>query len=404
LFSSATDVSVTILVLLSGLGLCAAVGRRLALGWALIIAIYGWHTLHAFVYAHFILNEGGDAYIYYLKARSSILSFGLGTDFIVYLTALGSRSGLSFIAISMVYQALGSAGIIMFAAALRESAVYAVPQRLGRMLALVCLFLPSLSFWTSGLGKDSLAMLGTGMFIWGVRSLGRRLVVTAIAISIVFLVRPHIAALMIIGTGLGVIFLSRASKRARFATGVLALCSAAAAVPAALIYASGSASLSNIDQYVEQRQGYNLEGGSSVDIGSMNPLLRLPSFLYRPLPQEAENFAQLASAFDNMFLLVLTFLLFTSITKIRIIAIIREESVYFFYGLGSWIVLSQVTANLGIAVRQKWMFVPALMLFCLSGWAAAKRKTASENTYRISNAAADVNLLVHGRHAHHRKF
>jgi len=34
-----------------------------------------------------------------------------------------------------------------------------------------------------------------------------------------------------------------------------------------------------------------------------------------------------------------------------------------FYCLSSWLLLSMVTANLGIAVRQKWMMLP--MLVCL---------------------------------------
>lgn len=42
------------------------------------------------------------------------------------------------------------------------------------------------------------------------------------------------------------------------------------------------------------------------------------------------------------------------------------------YALIAWVLLSMTTANLGIAMRQKWMFVPVLVFLLISIIAASE--------------------------------
>jgi hypothetical protein len=44
------------------------------------------------------------------------------------------------------------------------------------------------------------------------------------------------------------------------------------------------------------------------------------------------------------------------------------------------VLLSQVTANLGLAARQKWMLVPALMLVIVGAWSTRKENAESDRT------------------------
>lgn len=115
-------------------------------------------------------------------------------------------------------------------------------------------------------------------------------------------------------------------------------------------------------------------GGSSVDIAGMNPALRLLSFVYRPLPNEAAGFAQLAASLDNMLLIALTMIGILAVYRAGMVRTFRMYSIPFLYGFSCLMVLSQVTANLGLATRQKWMLVPALMMICVGAWAMAGRK------------------------------
>jgi hypothetical protein len=45
------------------------------------------------------------------------------------------------------------------------------------------------------------------------------------------------------------------------------------------------------------------------------------------------------------------------------------------------VLLSMTTANLGIAMRQKWMFTPILIFLLISIIAAAQEKTTNNNYY-----------------------
>ena len=41
------------------------------------------------------------------------------------------------------------------------------------------------------------------------------------------------------------------------------------------------------------------------------------------------------------------------------------------YSFSAWVILSMTTANLGIAMRQKWMFAPMLIVLTLSALSRA---------------------------------
>ena len=133
-------------------------------------------------------------------------------------------------------------------------------------------------------------------------------------------------------------------------------------------------------------------GGSSVDITAMNPAFRLLSYLYRPLPTEASGFGQLAESVDNVILIVLTVVGGIAIVRAGPVRVFRTYSIPILYGLACLGVLSQVTANLGLAARQKWMLVPALMLVIIGAWSAMQEKAAPDRTKnrRLSGAPQAV--------------
>jgi hypothetical protein len=166
---------------------------------------------------------------------------------------------------------------------------------------------------------------------------------------------------------------------------------AAFAVPLALLY-SGTTRFSSIGEFVSDRQEHNMGGGTSVDITGMNPALRVFSYLYRPLPTEASGFGQLAESVDNGILILLTAIGVFAILRAGPIRIFRTYSIQILYGAASLALLSQVTANLGLAARQKWMLVPALMLVVVGAWSAMEEKAAAERTKfrRLSGAPQAV--------------
>ena len=110
----------------------------------------------------------------------------------------------------------------------------------------------------------------------------------------------------------------------------------------------------------------------------MNPASRLLSYLYRPLPNEAAGVAQLAASIDNLILVGLTLAALVAMYRAGMVKVFRHYSISLLYGTVSLVLLSQVTANLGLAARQKWMAVPALMLVLVGAWGMAAAEAASK--------------------------
>lgn len=248
------------------------VGARLCsvfcVGFNRLILLYFWHLFFVIVYAFYVMNYGGDAEDYYKFGTSlSEFEFGFGTDgikFVVQIIYFIFR--LDFFSMSLVFGFFGFLGLIAFDAALRavtnNSVVY-----VKRMASLV-VFLPSINFWSSGLGKDSLAVMSIGLLLWATLDFKRRMPLVLFSVALMFFVRPHMGGLLVVCLAINFIFSRKISAFKLFALIPAGVAVAAVAVPFALNYAGlGEAQgISDTLNYVEERQGYNQEGGGGLSI------------------------------------------------------------------------------------------------------------------------------------------
>jgi hypothetical protein len=387
MFESLNELVLSAIVVLSGGVLTVLIGKWLNLRPPMVVLLYAWHTALGYFYSSYVLTYGGDAWDYYQHARFDYVQLNLGTEFIAWITSIPVSIGFTYWPLAFLYNAAGAVGLIFFYAAFEEVTSIGGKSIFTTLLVLVCLFIPSLSFWTSGVGKDAPAFLAVGIFLWSVQAFSRRKIAAAAAVLIMLPVRPHVAALMVLSIAAGTLFVKELRGMVRFGIGTVSAAAAAFAVPLALLY-SGTARFSSIGEFVSDRQGHNMGGGSSVDISAMNPAVRLFSFLYRPLPIEASGFAQLAESIDNVILIGLTAIGVFALLRAGPVRVLRTYSIPILYGLACLGLLSQVTANLGLAARQKWMLVPALMLVVVGAWSARKENAESDRTKfrRLSGA------------------
>ena len=107
-----------------------------------------------------------------------------------------------------------------------------------------------------------------------------------------------------------------------------------------------------------------MDGGSSIDIRDMSVPERLFSYLYRPFFFEAHNLTAQITSLENIVLLALSaFGLFALIRHKKLYASKNNIVFIMAYTTLCWFTLAQATANLGIATRQKWMFLPLILIF-----------------------------------------
>src|SRR5699024_3092094 len=128
------------------------------------------------------------------------------------------------------------------------------------------------SFWSSYLGKDALAFMACTFLLWSALDLKKRKVLLFFSIFIMLMVRPHIAVAMATAAILAFIFDKRTNFYSRLFMGSISLITLVSILPLMLnrLGLEDTNDISDINDYVNQRQSYNLDGGSSVDISNMS--------------------------------------------------------------------------------------------------------------------------------------
>lgn len=357
------------MIALLGIGVTLPLRRYFNCSCRRAILLYCWHLLFSVVYALYVINNGGDSIAYYLKSIHTEVGFSFGTDAIVLLTVLLTKGlGLSLLGCFFVFQIFGYIGLLAFDGALRN--LCESKHKNVKRLASLIVFLPSVSFWSSAVGKDSLSFMAVGLALWASLNLSKRLSLMVLSVLIMLLVRPHMAGLMVIALAFSLVFQNTIPLIYRMILAGISLGVAFVLVPYALDYAGigGNVSIDKIDDYIDERQSYNTEGGGGIDISSMSLPMQLFTYMFRPLPFEAHSAASFMASLDNVLLLFIFILGFFSRVRRKLSFRCEGHNRLFMwcYLLASWCVLALTSANLGIAVRQKWMIAPMLVFLLLS--------------------------------------
>lgn len=339
------------------------------------VFLYLWHTIFCLVYVWYVTKNGGDALKYYRLAGLGVFEFRPGTQSVLMLNSIFIY-GLNFSLLGsfLVNNIVGFLGLLAFQGSLNFATEN--KNKRTKQLAMLIVLLPSVSFWSSALGKDSISFMATGFALWAALKLEKRTILMTFAIFMMFLVRPHMAGMMIIALAFSMVLSAKVSLVRRFMMGLAALLIAAALVPFALQYAGveDPSSAGSVAGYMESRQGANLGGESSVDIASMSLPMKLFTYVFRPIIFEARNAFTLAAAIDNLILLYL-FIAGGYAFFMKKAQNFTENRKFMWVYVGlAWFVLAMTTANLGISMRQKWMFAPVLIFLLISLVGKEKKK------------------------------
>lgn len=340
------------------------------------VFLYLWHTIFCFVYLWFVIKNGGDALLYYEMTALGVFELKPGSHAVYILNSVFIHGlSLSIAGAFLVNNIVGFLGLLAFQGSL-NLATENKSKRI-KQLGMLIVLLPSISFWSSALGKDSISFMATGFALWAALKLEKRTVLMAFAIFMMFLVRPHMAGMLIIALAFSMVLSAKVNLIRRFIIGTAALLIAAALVPFALDYAgvSDPSSAESVMNYMEGRQTKNMDGGSSVDIANMNLPMKMFTYVFRPTIFEARNIFTLAAAIDNLILLYLFIAGGYALIKKKSHKFTENRKFMWAYAGLALFILAITTANLGIAVRQKWMFAPMLIFLLISLIGKEKKKT-----------------------------
>jgi hypothetical protein len=305
-----------------------------------------------------------------------------GTDFIRFLTGLVyAVVGPNRLGGFLVFSWLGFWGLFLFYRAF----TIAMPEGRKSTYAALVLFLPSLLFWPSSIGKEAWMMFALGIAAYGAArvlsgSAFRGLFIAGLGMWFASLVRPHVAGLFAIA--LAAAFLLKRPRAELRGVGVLAKTVGFAVLVliagllvlqtddylrSSKVDAAPSEDVSAVLQNVAARTS---EGGSNFVPSIAQSPARAPwavvTVIFRPLFYEAATPQALLSAMEGTFLLILCIArrkwiaaALRSIRRQPFVGLAGAYSVLFIFAFSA-------IANFGLLARERVQLLPLfLVLLCV---------------------------------------
>lgn len=285
----------------------------------------------------------------------------------------------------------------------------AVPEGDHRRMAVLVLFIPSLLFWPSSIGKEALMICCIGLVVYGgalllaPRPQLRGIAFFATGLVALAFVRPHIAYMSVGALGLAMAMAVISGQRGPTGSSTKARLLRTIALVAVLGLASfaatrmGSALSGGEDggtaSTLQAASQQTAQGGSEFAPMFVSTPLDLPagllSVLFRPFPWEARSVNALIAGAEGMLLLGLFAVSWRRLLSFPKLALKRPFLVF----AGTYVVVFAIgfsyLANFGILARQRTQMLPIVMvLLALPVAIPARRKN------RPSLAAVDSDTLV----------
>lgn len=261
-------------------------------------------------------------------------------------------------------------GYIMFWRAMRRT----VKPGQDRRYLILLLFMPSVAYWPSSLGKEAVVIFGLGM-----ASLGYARTITAAPFSgaalmgagivLVTYVRPHVAIVVLIGIAISTIVRKRSAKEivGTLITVALFIPVVGFTVGQASAYFRGDVtSQAARDNTAQEAQDRTSQGNSEFDNAAVQPTnpVGFPyaamTVIVRPFPWESPSLQEFATSIESAFV---GFLLIRN--GRQVFGQIRRDNAYAIYAFVSlvvFIVLFSNFNNFGILARQRTQVAPFLFL------------------------------------------
>ncbi|WNC69653.1 hypothetical protein RI845_05765 [Thalassotalea nanhaiensis] len=362
---SISQLFVALVTFIGGGGLAVFFARKTKVSTKMGLLLYVWHTLFCLVFLIYTLKSPADSIAYFSAAVNGNCSFEFGTNSVSSITCILVVLNFSYLACFLFFNILGSIGLLFFYSSLKQ--VNISNNKFITRLSIIIIFLPSISFWSAAIGKDAMSFLSVSLALWSALDLKRRKVTMGGAIFFMLLVRPHVAAVMVLAIAFSTLIDRSLGQKVRIGMFIISLISSVVVLPFALKYAGlgDDVTANSLQSYIEKRQSYNLSGGGAVDIQNMSLPGKVFTYMFRPLPYEAHSITSLISSIDNVILLL--FFIYgafkcVATRKIKYESLLKYNLAFIgVYALVVLLMLSLTTANLGIAMRQKWMFMPMFL-------------------------------------------
>lgn len=333
--------------------------------------IFTWHLFFCLIYYFYTLNISTDSNSYYLSSLKKYYDFELGANIVTNFTRFFSyQLNFNYLNCFLIFNFIGTLGILFFYISLVK--IKKNENFLNNITFYSILFLPSMYFWSSAIGKDVFSFLSICIFIWSSLNFKDRKNYTILSILLMLIVRPHISSIMCFSMFLGVIFYQNFNLKNKLIYILITIVMLLnitnysfiyVGMPDLISYYPFEINYNVLIDFINIRENKFISDTAGVEISNMNPLIKIFTYLYRPLPYEVNNFFQFYVSVENIFLILLTVLGVAGIIFSEYKFSNNQSIVLLLtYSFITILILSFTSANLGINSRQKWMILPVILI------------------------------------------
>jgi len=352
-------------------------GRDAKLKREVLYGILLYHLFFTILYWYYSVNNVADARGYYDATHFSEYSWigtyinypysstFYGTRFVqLLLYPFSNTLGLSYFSCFLIFTLFGFLGYIFLYKTITENLTS--KSKLGPLAVFpLLLFLPGMHFWTTAIGKDSFIFWGIGLLFYGLSKPKRRKKHLFLALIIIICIRPHVLVAITVCLFIALLIDTNEIKPLyRFFIFLLGCIIAVAVYPIFMQFLRlDSLSWELILQKIENQSGHAEEADTHISMVGKSSFERLIIYFFRPLFFDAHNLNAIISSFENLLLLVLTiftFLRFKFFTWVKRSGLLVKFSFLYFLIGGAF--MSSFTNTFGVAVRQKNMILPGLLI------------------------------------------
>jgi len=289
------------------------------------LLLYHYHVLLGFYYGwfawgtdtHFYWNLGDRFRHFYFE--SWLDTYGTHNYFVFFLNyPLSKTMGLHFWTGTFIYASVSAWAFVLLYLAGRnlfkntKISVGTVSLWPGILL------LPSLHFWSSGIGKDSLVFLFIAMYFYGIRDLRKYVILVAFSMIGLYHVRPHMAFIVLLSASFMLIIDGKLHFTYKLVFFILAAVGFGSIYDEVLVFLKiDELTTENVEDLFNTSSSNLSYGRSFVDMSGYPYPLKLFTFWYRPLFFDAHNLSSFINSIENAVALFLTLFIFSKVNPIQ---------------------------------------------------------------------------------------
>tara|TARA_B100002051_G_C16628181_1_gene581828 strand:+ start:68 stop:1036 length:969 start_codon:yes stop_codon:yes gene_type:complete len=307
------------------------------------------------IYMLYLFLYGTDSLTYFIRFEGyAHLDFKPGQVFMNKMIIFFDFLELNFYNINYIFSLFSLLSFLLYLKIIEN---FKIKNTYNFYIIFSFLCLPSIHFWHMGFSKDTLTFFGISLIIYEMLKSKPNLILILFSIILLYLVRPHMGLITFIPLA-AYYFINTKNKFIKILVVFLFLI----LVPLLMKSIFDFRGFDSLIRFLNMYKDVYVDNEATALYSDTNLIVKILSYVFLPniLFLKDTSLFYLYIAFENTFLILLFFYVINfNFFKIKNL----EKNIFLLlFSLISLFIFSYITSNIGIASRQKWIFLPALFI------------------------------------------